>query len=78
VVVSGSLRARGGLGVVLGRWGGGGPWLGGLGGCPWWSSLRVVVSVAAVFLCPRGPPPRCGRGGFFLGFIHFGIGRCLL
>ena len=54
----------GGLGVVLGRWGGGGPWFGGLVGCPWWSLVRVVVSVVAVFLRPRGPgPPRCGRGG---------------
>ena len=25
-----------GLGVVLGWWGGGGPWLGGFGGGRWW------------------------------------------
>jgi hypothetical protein len=28
----------GGLGDVLGRQDGGGPWLGGVGGCFWWGS----------------------------------------
>jgi hypothetical protein len=40
-----SARLLGGLGVVLGWWGGGGPWFGGLVGCPWFGGpfLYVVV-----------------------------------
>jgi hypothetical protein len=73
--VSGFLRAFGGLGLSL---------AGGVGVVlslvVWWvvlggSLVRVVVSIVAVFLRPRGPAsPRRGRGVFFLAFIHFGVG----
>ena len=61
----------GGLGVVLGWWGGDGPWLGGSVGCPWfwWSfSLRGCV------LRSRGPAfPRCWRV-FSSALNLFGVG----
>ena len=55
------MRFLGGLGVVLGKWGGGGPWLGGFGG------LSLVGVLVWLFLCGgvlrlRGPTsPRSGR-----------------
>lgn len=33
----------GGLGVLLGLWSGGGRWLGGLVGCPWWGLDFVLL-----------------------------------
>ena len=38
-----SLWSIGGLGVVLSKWGGGGPWLGGLVGCLWWDSCHLAL-----------------------------------
>jgi hypothetical protein len=39
------------------------------------SFVRVVVSVAAVFLCLRArPPPSMWAWGIFLGFINYGVG----
>jgi hypothetical protein len=68
----------GGLGVVLGRWAGGGPWFGGSGV----RGLSLVGSLAGGYLgrggvlAPEGPAPPSvwAWGSFFLGFIHFGVG----
>ena len=54
----GSLALRlflGGLGVVLGWWGGSGPWLYGLVGCPYYSWLFVTLYMALWRI--RGAPP---------------------
>jgi hypothetical protein len=62
------------MGVVLGRWGGGGPWFGGLGGCPcgWWCLCLFYVAVSRA----RGVPPPLGDGRvFLLVLIYFGVGH---
>ena len=45
-----------GLGVVLGRWGGGGPWFCGMAGCPWWGFWLLVLSLFFMWQCgvPKG------------------------
>ena len=47
--------------TLLGRWGGGGPWFGGFGGCPF-GGLFVLFFLRGGVSRPRGPAsPRCGR-----------------
>ena len=63
------LRWVGGLGVVLGRWGGGGPWLGGVGG------LSLVGSGSWFFFTWRCPAPEGSRLPSVMGvvFLLFSI-----
>ena len=65
-----------GLGVVLGWWGGGGPLLGGLVGCPWWGSWVLICyySLHGGVARPRVWPPL--KVGAFLGSrVSFHVGR---
>ena len=62
-----------GFRVVLGWWGGGGPWLGGSGGLSL-VSVGCCYSLRGGVPRPRGSTsPWCGRV-FLLGFIHFDVG----
>ena len=59
-------------GVALGRWGGGDPWFGGSGGCPWWVS--GLVSFMWWCFVPEGSRLPSIRVRFLLlGLIHFGV-----
>lgn len=54
-----------GLGVVLGRWGGSGPWY--FGDCPW-LMLSIDLPLRGGVSRMRGPAsPRRGRGFFLYG-----------
>ena len=43
------------MGVILGQWGGGGPWFGGDGELSLVGFLVVLDVYVAVCSCPRGP-----------------------
>jgi hypothetical protein len=67
------------LGVVLGRWGGGGPWFGGMAGCPWWGFWYLVFgswffrySYVAVWRA-QGVPPPFKMSMSFLVFMHLAL-----
>ena len=63
----------GGMGVVLDRWGGGGPWFGGSRGCPWW--VACVLSLLGGVSRPRGPASPLDGCVFPLVSIYLALAR---
>ena len=58
------------MGVVLGRWLGGGPWFGGLVGCLWLGQMLRSLYVAVFRVQGTSPPLGVGRDfSFSLQFI---------